>query len=75
MACQLETYSNVEVRGKSTFMRTNHSTSTGINHETSAVHESHAMSRPAIVKWWQQFEASIIIGLKASTVQSQSSTL
>ncbi|GBM97566.1 hypothetical protein AVEN_143799-1 [Araneus ventricosus] len=52
IVCQLETYSNVEVRGTVRFLWAKCFTSG----EMSAVYEPHAMSRPAIVKWCQQFE-------------------
>ncbi|GBL91783.1 hypothetical protein AVEN_185542-1 [Araneus ventricosus] len=56
MVRQLETYSNVEVRGTVSFLWAKRFTSTEIHSEISAVFGPHAMSRPAIVKWCQQFE-------------------
>ncbi|GBO22904.1 hypothetical protein AVEN_17615-1 [Araneus ventricosus] len=50
MVRQLETCSNVEVRGTVRFLWAKRFTSTEIHSEISA------MSRPAIVKWCQQFE-------------------
>lgn len=47
MACQLEIYSKVKVRG--TFIVGKHFTSFRIHHELSAVYGPHAMSRLAIV--------------------------
>ncbi|GBL78276.1 hypothetical protein AVEN_42821-1 [Araneus ventricosus] len=56
MASQLETYSNVEVRGTVRFLWAKRFTSTEIHSGISAVYGPHAMSRPTIVKWCQQFE-------------------
>ncbi|GBM32174.1 hypothetical protein AVEN_136724-1 [Araneus ventricosus] len=56
MVGQLETYSNVEVRGSVRFSWAKRFTNTEIHSEVSAVYVPHAMSRPAVVKWCQQFE-------------------
>ncbi|GBM94961.1 hypothetical protein AVEN_265274-1 [Araneus ventricosus] len=56
MMRQLETYSNVEVRGTVRFFGAKRFTSTEIHSRISAVYGPHAMSRPATVKWCQQFE-------------------
>ncbi|GBO00940.1 hypothetical protein AVEN_6471-1 [Araneus ventricosus] len=55
MVRQLETYSNVEVHGTVRFLWVKRFASTEIHREIS-VHGPYAMSRPAIVKWCQQFE-------------------
>ncbi|GBN57698.1 hypothetical protein AVEN_251520-1 [Araneus ventricosus] len=52
----LDTYSNVEVRGTMLFLRAKRFTSAEIHSEIPAAYGSHAMSRPAIVKWCQQFK-------------------
>ena len=56
MARQLEIYSNVEGHGIVRFSWKKRFTSTEIHREISTIYEPHAMSRPAIVKWCQQFE-------------------
>ncbi|GBL93444.1 hypothetical protein AVEN_59653-1 [Araneus ventricosus] len=56
MVLQLETHSNVEVRGTVGVLWAKRFTSTEIDSGISAVYGPHAMSHPAIVKWCQQFE-------------------
>ena len=56
MARQLETYSKVEVRGTIRFLWAKRLNCTDIHREILAVYGPHAISRPAIVKWYQQFD-------------------
>ena len=56
MARQLETYSSVEVPWTVHFLWAKRFTSTEIHREISVEYGPHAMLRPVIVKWCQQFE-------------------
>ena len=56
MVRQLETYSNAEVRRTVRLLRAKHFKITEIHREISTVYGPHSMTRPAILKWCQEFE-------------------